>query len=586
MLKQRMLVGSFALAFTAVGYAATAEAGALKVYGTGSSLVAPYAREAMDCYGKQTDLVFSGPVVQTIPYFYFAGSPSFDCNPANPHSADAAGPVNPDVKFNYESTGSGAGIKGITAHASYGGDTDPGPGTFVYPSIQYGFSDASLDGTSVGVYTSGGGTYAGDNQCNDGHDAGHSPNTTAGIGLCVAAPGSHPPAGSNGVENPHERYGALIQIPFLIAPVTIAYDPVYKRVRQAGGGVTEYSFHIHKSRADGSGGLHLDAKTYCAIFNGKITDWADPRITKLNHNELVRDPSDPVPAGSWHLPIVMVGRGESSGTTSLWTRHLANVCAAFNGNHYLGVTTTLPSDLRDGNAVYDKTTDTLTGTIKPGNYVVANGNDGVAQYIDFRDSHQPGNSAGDSVQWGRLGYVGPDYALPAVLNTGANTYGLNTATVKNSSGNYVAPTVKATLAAFGSATPPDSLPNGHYDPGSADSRDRTHPQDWVEPPDPSSPLANPTAADAYPIVGTSNALVYTCYATLKMTRAIGTNRGFLNWFYNDRVVTNKHDGLLAQAGFGAMPSNWRVAITESFISGKDGLRTGNLQGGRRFVHPR
>ena len=233
------------------------------------------------------------------------------------------------MTFHYELTGSGTGIKGVYAHSSYGGDTDPGPGVFVYPSIQFGFSDNSLDATDASIYASGGGTYAGDGQCNDGHDAGHSPNTTGHVGLCVAAPMTSPPGGSNGVNNPQERYGALVQVPFLIAPVTIAYDPVYKRICQGDGSIKEYVFNIHKPRrTDGSGGLRLDADTYCKIFNGQITDWADPAITALNDGKLVRDPTDPVAAGSWHLPIVMVGRSESSGTTSLWTRHLSNVCAA------------------------------------------------------------------------------------------------------------------------------------------------------------------------------------------------------------------------------------------------------------------
>jgi hypothetical protein len=47
----------------------------------------------------------------------------------------------------------------------------------------------------------------------------------------------------------------------LVAPVAIAYDPVYKKVRQGDGSVKEYKFRINRTRADGSGGLHLDADT-------------------------------------------------------------------------------------------------------------------------------------------------------------------------------------------------------------------------------------------------------------------------------------------------------------------------------------
>ena len=201
--------------------------------------------------------------------------------------------------------------------------------------------------------------------------------------------------------------------------------------------------------------------------------------------------------------------------------------------------------------------------------MVANGNDGVAQYIDFR--HNPTHHAGNTIEWGRMGYVGPDYVLPAVLNTGANNYGLNTATLKNASGKFIAPTIKGALAAFGSATPPDSFPNGKYDSGSADPRDRANPQDWVEPPSPASVLANPTGATAYPIVGTTNGLFYTCYSSSKIAKLIGGKNGFLNWFYNNSVVIDPDHGLLAQAGFGALPKAWRHAITETFIKNTSGL---------------
>ena len=80
--RQRMLMGALATVIGAAAYAGTAQA-AKDLYGTGSSLVAPYAREAMDCYGNQTDLIFSGPVAQTIPFFNYTGSPTFDCDPSN-----------------------------------------------------------------------------------------------------------------------------------------------------------------------------------------------------------------------------------------------------------------------------------------------------------------------------------------------------------------------------------------------------------------------------------------------------------------------------------------------------------------------
>ena len=564
MLKERIVVGAVAFVMGAAGIVGTASAGLTKLYGAGSTLIAPYGREAGDCYGNRTALINRGssePTKQTLPYFNFTGSPTFDCNPSNPHGASGHGPANPTVKLFYDGTGSGIGIKGVYGHSgSYAGDIDPGPGVSTFPVIHFGFSDAGLDAFDVGLWNNGGGTYLGDGVTCDTSTTGH-------VGLCVAAPGSHPPAGSNGIENPSDSYGRLVQFPMLVAPVTIGYDPVYKRIREEDNSVTQYSFHIHSPRGDGSGGLRLDAATYCKIFNGVITDWADPAITTLNGGESVRDPEDPVAEGSWHLPIVLVGRKESSGTTSIWTRHLARVCTILGGsNHYATGTTTLPAELRDGDAQYDKATDTLTGTITEGNYVVADGNDGVAQYVDFR--HQPDSTPGSELDWGRIGYLGPDYVLPYVLNTGANNYGINTATLRNHHGSFISPTPAAASTAFKSVLPPQSKPGGAYDPDGAG--DRHNAEDWVEGLDPSSVLADPTASTAYPIVGSTNVLLYTCYARKGIWRAlVGGNgkRGFFDWYFHSATVNDTVHGLLAEAGLAGLPDKWVRAISQTFING-------------------
>jgi ABC-type phosphate transport system substrate-binding protein len=406
-----------------------------------------------------------------------------------------------------------------------------------------------MDAFDVGLWDNGGGTFTG-SVCNTG--------TTGHVGLCVAAPGE--PAFGNGIVNPRERYGAMIQIPSLIAVLTIAYDPVYKRVRNGGGGVDEYTLRIKNSfvRPDGSGGMRLDADTYCKIFNGTITDWNDPALTALNGGTSLRDPDDPETAGSWSVPIVMVGRSESSGTTSIWTRHLANVCESVGGNQYADSTSTLPAGLRDGNAVYDKVTKAVSGTITSGEYVTANGNDGVAQYVDFDEDIQPGLTEGDEVEWGRIGYVAADLVLPYVTNNGANTFGLNTATLQNASGNWIAPTPAAGLLSFGSITPPAGV-------------DRADAWKWVEPSSKTSPHANPSASKGYPIIGTSNFITYTCYASAKVLKAWAGKQGYLAWYYSSPVVTDKTNGLLAQSGYAAMPKEWLKAISETFITNKSGL---------------
>jgi ABC-type phosphate transport system substrate-binding protein len=549
-LRERIMVGLMAATVGAVGFAGSASAAVTKVYGAGASLPAPYNRTAMDCYGQQTELIFTGPVVQTLPYFYYAGTPDFDCDPANPNGAAAAGPVNPNARVVYMSTGSGIGIRSVYSHSgTYAGDSDPAPGVQELPTIHYGNSETALNEFDVGLWDNGGGTFTG-MTCNTA--------STGAVGLCVAAPGQ--PAFGNGIVNPRERYGKLVQIPGLIAVIAISYDPVYKRVRNGAGEVEEMTFRVKNSfvRPDGSGGLRLDADTYCKIFNGVITNWNDPAITALNGGQLLRDTDDPEPAETWSVPIVMVGRSESSGTTSLWTRHLAAVCESVGGNQYADSTSTLPAGLRDGNAVYNKTTDTVTGTITAGEYVTANGNDGVAQYVDFRDSHQPGANPGDEVEWGRVGYNGADFVLPYAANNGSNEFGLNTATLQNASGRFVAPSPEAAALSFGSTAPPEGA-------------DRADPWKWVEPASKTSAHANPSAPKGYPIMGTSNVLAYTCYASSKTLKALAGKNGYLAFYYNNNVVVDAANGVLALSGFSALPKAWRKAINDTFLTDKSGL---------------
>jgi phosphate transport system substrate-binding protein len=63
-----------------------------------------------------------------------------------------------------------------------------------------------------------------------------------------------------------------------------------------------------------SGEITLDGATLAKIFLGEIGTWNDPAIAKLNPN--VTLPS---------LPIVVVHRGDDSGTTFVWTDYLSKV---------------------------------------------------------------------------------------------------------------------------------------------------------------------------------------------------------------------------------------------------------------------
>jgi phosphate transport system substrate-binding protein len=66
-------------------------------------------------------------------------------------------------------------------------------------------------------------------------------------------------------------------------------------------------------------GLKLPRDVYSNIFLGKITRWNDPKIAAANPGIKLPD-----------LPITVVVRADSSGTTAVFTKHLAAINAEFN----------------------------------------------------------------------------------------------------------------------------------------------------------------------------------------------------------------------------------------------------------------
>jgi phosphate transport system substrate-binding protein len=112
-------------------------------------------------------------------------------------------------------------------------------------------------------------------------------------------------------------------------------------------------------------------------------------------------------------------------------------------------------------------------------------------------------------------------------------------------------------------TPPQSNANGSYNPNITANGLRSNPQDWVQGPSPTSPLANPTASGAYPIVGTANFLGYTCYAS---SNSLSTITGQLIYLNTKAINDDPKNGILARAGIDIMPQNWRTAIDQTFLS--------------------
>ncbi|HSZ74049.1 MAG TPA: substrate-binding domain-containing protein [Rhizomicrobium sp.] len=511
------------------------------VFGGGAALVAEELWQAADCYGNETDLYIATgnplgsttPVVDNPAPFNYTGAAAQDCSTAHFETSGKS-------SLNYLSENSGNGIKSIYAHdITRLGVT---PSAWASPTVQFSFSETALDANDVSIYNAGG-------------SGGH-------VGLTVVAPGVTPGAGQ--IANPSQYYGALVQVPAIIAPVAIVYDPVYKKVYNSGT-VTEYKLNIHTPRADGSGGLKLNVATLCQVFNGQIVDWNDPALKKLNGGVSFEDPSDPTPAKSWSVPLQIVGRSDSAGATNVFSRHLAAVCGGvtYTGgvtNQYPDAASTLPSTLIGATYVKGSGSNPPPSGETVGKFTVANGADGVAEYVAFTRTPDTNTT---SITQGRIGYTGVDLALPAVLSTGANTYGLNTATLQNHNNQWVAPTAAGALAAFASQLPPQSDADGTYDASVTTNGLRANPQDWVQPNLKSSYIADPVAPRSYPITGTANALVYSCYSTANRFKVVD---GFMIWFYSNNLIAAKNTGLLNSAGSSPLPANWRKAVLQTFFN--------------------
>ena len=145
--------------------------------------------------------------------------------------------------------------------------------------------------------------------------------------------------------------------------------------------------------------LKLDAGTVAGIFLGKITNWNDPAIAKLNPDAKLPD-----------MDIVVVHRSDGSGTTYIFTDYLSKISEEWK---------------------------TKVGTNTSVNWPVglgAKGNEGVAGQIKQTE--------------GAVGYVELIYALQNKMPF---------ADLKNASGEFVKASLDSIVAALASAEIPDDF---------------------------------------------------------------------------------------------------------------------------------
>lgn len=158
-------------------------------------------------------------------------------------------------------------------------------------------------------------------------------------------------------------------------------------------------------------GLKLSRQAYSGIFLGKVTRWSDPAIATSNAGAKLPD-----------LPINVVVRADSSGTSFVFSQHLSTMSEEFGKN--VGPNT-MPS--------------WPVGT-------KSKGNEGVTASI----MSTPGS----------IGYIEYGYAKSQKMAM---------ATLENKSGQFVEPTTNSGRAALASVAVPDDMIVWAKDPDAADA---------------------------------------------------------------------------------------------------------------------
>ena len=191
--------------------------------------------------------------------------------------------------------------------------------------------------------------------------------------------------------------------------------------------------------------LKFDGPTIAAIFLGKITKWNDPAIAGQN-------PGVTLPGED----LVVVHRSDGSGTTYIWTDYLSSVSDEWKEKVGKGTSVRWPAGLG------------------------GKGNEGVSGQI----KQLPG----------AIGYIELAYAKQNKLPY---------ADIRNSSGNYITPSLESVTEALGAANIPDDFRFS---------------------------MVNPPGANAYPISGATWLLVY---ADIKDHAKGEKLVQFLRWAYSD-----------------------------------------------------
>jgi phosphate transport system substrate-binding protein len=162
---------------------------------------------------------------------------------------------------------------------------------------------------------------------------------------------------------------------------------------------------------EGVTGLNLSRKAYSGIFLGKIKKWNDPEIASANPGAKLPD-----------LPINVVVRADSSGTSFVFSKHLSAISEDFNKTVGANTMPNWPVGTK------------------------SKGNEGVTASLKTTP--------------GSIGYVEYGYA---------NSQKMPMANLENKAGKYVAASTASGQAALASADLPQNLIAWASDPTAADA---------------------------------------------------------------------------------------------------------------------
>lgn len=300
-----------------------------------------------------------------------------------------------------------------------------------------------------------------------------------------------------GAGKPLPSGGQMIQIVGLMTPMTIP---------------------LKNPKVIANNSVVLTDNDLCGIFSGKLTNWNQTSAkVKLT-------------AG----PIRVYYRTDGAGSTFLLTKHLAAVCTTgATGNSNIVFT---PA----------QTFATLFGGTVPANFVGRSGSQAIADAVNTDASNAGAGSA--------ISYVSPNFtsiaSSPATPGSGNPPYsGLFVAGLKNgTSGRNFLPNVAGVQTAL--RNPGATASNTRPPATLALAQVQTN---WV-------PVI-PNPADGYPIVGSNNITLVTCYSDTNVSSGLIS---FLTNLYNGTYNPTLNANGFVQVS--SLNTSYSGAIFKTFLS--------------------